>query len=111
MKSASKLGVAQTTPDRAKSRNASAFSPHVEPHNDGIVNDPEIKAEASDLAVDRGVSEAGLCDRPNSIVEMSPKGAPRSIRSASVPPVSDVATVEGVPDLAIAKTEASLKIG
>jgi hypothetical protein len=38
-----------TTPDRAKSRNASAFSPHVEPHNDGIVNDPEIKAEASDL--------------------------------------------------------------
>ena len=47
-----------TTPDRAKSRNASAFSPHVEPHNDGIVNDPEIKAEASDLAVDRGVSEA-----------------------------------------------------
>ena len=53
-----KLGVAQTTPDRAKSRNASAFSPHVEPHNDGIVNAPEIKAEASDLAVDRGVSEA-----------------------------------------------------
>ncbi len=68
MKSASKLGVAQTTPDRAKSRNASAFSPHVEPHNDGIVNDPEIKAEASDLAVDRGVSEAAsviawLCAR------------------------------------------------
>jgi hypothetical protein len=57
MKSASKLGVAQTTPGRAKSRNASAFSPHVEPHNDGIVNDPEINAEASDLAVDR-VSEA-----------------------------------------------------
>jgi hypothetical protein len=27
MKSASKLGVAQTTPNRAKSRNASAFSP------------------------------------------------------------------------------------
>ena len=68
MKSASKLGVAQTTPDRAKSRNASAFSPHVEPHNGGIVNDPEIKAEASDLAVDRGVSEAAsviarLCAR------------------------------------------------
>ena len=41
-----------TTPDRAKSRNASPFSPHVEPHNDGIVNDPEIKAEARDLAVD-----------------------------------------------------------
>ena len=32
-----------------------------------------------------------------------PKGAPRSIRSASVPPVSDVATVEGVPDLATGK--------
>ena len=28
--------MAQTTPNRAKSRNASAFSPHVEPHNDGI---------------------------------------------------------------------------
>jgi hypothetical protein len=90
MKSASKLGVAQTTPDRAKSRNASAFSPHVEPHNDGIVNDPEIKAEALDP---------------------EPKGAPRSIRSASVPPVSDAATVEGVPDLATGKTEATLKIG
>ena len=32
-----------------------------------------------------------------------PKGAPRSIRSASVPPVSDVSTVEGVPDLATGK--------
>ena len=32
-----------------------------------------------------------------------PKGAPRSIRSASVPPMSDVATVEGVPDLATGK--------
>jgi hypothetical protein len=42
MKSASKLGVARTTPDRAKSRNASAFSPHVE-HNDGTVNDPGPK--------------------------------------------------------------------
>ena len=29
-------------PDRAKSRNASAFSPHVE-HNDGTVNDPGPK--------------------------------------------------------------------
>jgi hypothetical protein len=88
MKSASKLGVAQTTPDRAKSRNASAFSPHVEPHNDGIVNDPEIKAEALDP---------------------EPKGASRSIRSASVPPVSDVATVEGVPDLATEKPKRHLK--
>ena len=32
-----------------------------------------------------------------------PKGAPRSIRSASVPPVRDVATVEGVPNLATGK--------
>src|ERR1700738_1452086 len=34
MRSASKLGVAQTTPKRAKSRNATAFSPHVEPRAD-----------------------------------------------------------------------------
>ena len=44
-------------------------------------------------------------------LDPEPKGAPRSIRSASVPPVSDVSTVEGVPDLATGKTEASLKIG
>jgi len=80
MKSASKLGVAQTTPGRAKSRNASAFSPHVEPHNDGIVNDPEIKAEASDLAVDRGVSEAAsviawLCARRRDVQRSRRRGA------------------------------------
>ena len=41
----------------------------------------------------------------------APVRAPRSIRSASVPPVSDASTVEGVPDLATEKTEPSLKIG
>ena len=33
-------------------------------------------------------------------LDPEPKGAPRSIRIASVPPVSDVATLESVPDLA-----------
>jgi hypothetical protein len=50
-------------------------------------------------------------NEPRPRLDPEPKGAPRSIRSASVPPVSDVATVEGVPDLATGKTEASLKIG
>jgi hypothetical protein len=80
--------VAQTTPDRAKSRNASAFSPHVEPHNDGIIHDPEIKAEALDP---------------------EPKGAPRLIRSRFSAAVSDVATVEDVPDLATEKAKRHLK--
>ena len=41
--------------------------------------------------------------QPRPRLDPEPKGAPRSIRSASVPPVSDVATVEGVPDLAAGK--------
>ena len=48
---------------------------------------------------------------PESSVNEPLLRAPRSIRSASVPPVSDASTVEGGPDLATEKTEASLKIG
>jgi hypothetical protein len=49
------------------------------------------------------------CERCRPRLDPEPKGAPGSIRSASVPPVSDVATVEGVPDLATEKPKRHLK--